>query len=96
MHEREEGDFMPSIFTREKRLIKIILNLKQINKHIEHEHCANPSRPSCPPGFSNLNGKKHCYAFRRMPNGYSETMRVFTKLLNPPYSILRSHGNIYL
>ena len=38
MHEREEGDFMPSIFTREKRLIKIILKLKQINKHIEHEH----------------------------------------------------------
>ena len=27
-----------------------------------------------------------------MPNGYSEAVRVFTKLLKPPFSILRSHG----
>ena len=29
-----------------------------------------------------------------MPNGNSEAMRVFTKLLKPPSSILRSHGYI--
>ena len=27
-----------------------------------------------------------------MPNGYSEAVWVFTKLLKPPFSILRSHG----
>ena len=42
-------------FTQEKRLIKIILNLKQIKKHIEHEHFTMESiqivlniiRPNC-------------------------------------------------
>ena len=36
---REEGDFMSFIFTREKRndSCRMILNLKQLNKHIEHE-----------------------------------------------------------
>ena len=29
-----------------------------------------------------------------MPNGYSVDKRVFTKLLEPPFSILRSHGNL--
>ena len=27
-----------------------------------------------------------------MPNGNSEAMRLFTKLLKPPFSILRTHG----
>ena len=37
---REERDFMSSIFTREKRdgSYRMILNLKQLNKHIEYEH----------------------------------------------------------
>ena len=34
---REEGDFMSSIITREKRndSYRMILNLKQLNKHTE-------------------------------------------------------------
>ena len=37
---REEGNFMLSIFTREKRdgSYRMILNLKQLNNHIEYEH----------------------------------------------------------
>ena len=37
---REEGDFISYIFTREKRdgSYRIILNLKQLSKHIEYEH----------------------------------------------------------
>ena len=37
---REERDFMSSIFTREKRdgSYRMILNLTQLNKHIEYEH----------------------------------------------------------
>ena len=37
---REEGDFMSSIFTREKRdcSYRMILNLKQLSKHTEYEH----------------------------------------------------------
>ena len=36
---REEGIFMLFIFTREKRdgSYRMILNLKQLNKHIEYE-----------------------------------------------------------
>ena len=41
--------------------------------------------------FSNLNGKS-AYTFRGMQNGYSEVMRVLTKLLKPPFSILKSNG----
>ena len=54
---REEGDFMSSIFTREKRdgSYRMILNLKQLNKHIEYEHfkmesvqsVLNIIRPNC-------------------------------------------------
>ena len=37
---REGGDFMLFIFTREERngSYRMILNLKQLNKHIEYEH----------------------------------------------------------
>ena len=36
----KEGDFLSSIFTQEKRYgsYRMILNLKQFNKHIEYEH----------------------------------------------------------
>ena len=42
--------------------------------------------------FLKFKWQKHCYAFRGMSNGYSEAMRVFTKLLKPPFSTLKSHG----
>ena len=29
-----------------------------------------------------------------MPNGYSDAMRVFTKMLKPPFATLRKHGFI--
>ena len=37
---REKGDFMSSIFTRDKRdgSYRMILNLKQLNKSNEYEH----------------------------------------------------------
>ena len=118
---REESDFMSSIFTREKRdgSYRMILNLKQVNKHIDYEHfkmdslqsVLNIIRPNCwmasvdlkdafykvpihpdHQKFLKFKWQEHCYTFRGMPNGYSEAMRVFTKLLKPPFSILRSHG----
>ena len=42
--------------------------------------------------FLKFKWEKHCYAFREIANGYSEAMRVFTKLLKLPLSILRKHG----
>ena len=42
--------------------------------------------------FLKFKWQEHCYAFTRMPNGCNEAMRVFTKLLKPPFSILTSHG----
>ena len=54
---REKGDFMSSTFTREKwdGSYRMILNLKQLNKHIEYEHfkmesvqsVLNIIRPNC-------------------------------------------------
>ena len=54
---REEGDFMSFIFTREKRdgSYRMILNLKQLNKHIQCEYfkmgslqsVLNIIRPNC-------------------------------------------------
>ena len=97
----------------------MILNLKQLNKHIEYEHfimeslpsILNIIRPNCwmssvdlkdafytvpihpeHQKFLKFKWKEHCYAFRGMPNGNSEAMRLFTKLLKPPFSILRAHG----
>ena len=97
----------------------MILNLKQLNKHIEYEHfimeslpsILNIIRPNCwmssvdlkdgfytapihpeHQKFLKFKQKEHCYAFRGMPNGNSEAMRLFTKLLKPPFSILRTHG----
>ena len=117
---REESDVMSSIFTREKRdgSYRIILNLKQLNKHINYEHfkiesfqsvlniirtnlwmaCVDlkdafytvPFDPDHQTFFKSK-WKEHCYAFRGMPNGNSEVMRVFIKLLKPSFSILRSH-----
>ena len=112
---------MSSIFTQEKRdgSYRMILNLKQVNKHIEYEHfkmdslqsVLNIIRPNCwmasvdlkdafykvpihpdHQKFLKFKWQEHCYTFRGMPNGYSEAMRVFTKLLKSPFSILRSHG----
>ena len=118
---REESDFMSSIFTREKRdgSYRMILNLKQVNKHIDYEHfkmdslqsVLNIIRPNCwmasvdlkdafykvpihpdHQKFLKFKWQEHGCAFRGIPNGYSEAMRVFAKLLKTPFSILRSHG----
>ena len=45
---REEGDFMSSIFTRNKRdgSYRMILNLKQLNKPTEYEHFKTESLQS--------------------------------------------------
>ena len=118
---REEGNFMSSIFSPEKRdgSYRMILNLKQLNKHNEYEDfkmeslqsVLNIIRPNCwmasvdlkdafytvpihtdHQRFLKFKWQEQCYAFRGMPNGYKEAMRVFTKLLNPPFFILRSCG----
>ena len=34
------------------------------------------------------------YAFAAMPNGYSDAMRVFTKILKPPFAVLRQAGHL--
>ena len=34
------------------------------------------------------------YKFKVMPNGYSDAMRTFTKLLKPPFSLLRRKGHV--
>ena len=111
---REEGDFMSSLFTREKRdgFYRMIPNLKQLNKHTEYENfkmesvqsVLNIIGPNCwmasvdlkdafymvpihpdHQKFLKFKWKEHCYLFRGMPNGYSEAMKVLTKLLKPPF-----------
>ena len=42
--------------------------------------------------FLKFKWEEHCYSFRVMPSGYSEAMRVF----KPPFSILSSHGYLYV
>ena len=34
------------------------------------------------------------YAFAAMPNGYSNAMRIFTKILKPPFAVLRQSGHL--
>ena len=34
------------------------------------------------------------YAFAAMPNGYSDAMPKFTKILNPPFAVLRQSGHL--
>ena len=107
---------MSSLFTQEKRdgSYRMILNLKQLNKHNEYEHfkieslqsVLNIIRPICwrvnvnlkvlihpdYQKFLKFKWQEYCHAFRGMPNGFSETIRVFAKLRKLPFSILRSHG----
>ena len=33
-------------------------------------------------------------AFLAMPNGYSDAMRIFTKILKPPFKVLREEGHL--
>ena len=42
--------------------------------------------------FLKFKWEERCYLFRVMPSGYSEAMKVF----KPPFSILRSHGYLYV
>ena len=44
--------------------------------------------------FFKFKWKGKLYKYLGMPNGYGEAMRVFTKLLIAPFSILRSQGNL--
>ena len=34
------------------------------------------------------------YQFTAMPNGYADAMRVFTKILKPPFALLRKFGHL--
>ena len=34
------------------------------------------------------------YALAAMPNGYSDAMRIFTKILKPPFAALRQSGHL--
>ena len=36
------------------------------------------------------------YSYRGMPNGYGPAMRIFTKILKPPFSALRRKGHSQL
>ena len=119
--QEKSGDFMSSTFFREKRdeSLRMILNLKQLNKHIEYEHFKMdslqsvlniiklncwmtsvdlkdtlyiaPIHPDLHQKFLKIKWKEYCHAFRRIQNGYSEAIRVFTKLLKPPFFVLRNH-----
>ena len=73
---REEGIFMLFIFTREKRdgSYRMILNLKQLNKHIEYEHfkmeslqsVLNIIRPNC--WMASVDLKDAFYTVRIQPD----------------------------
>ena len=44
--------------------------------------------------FFKFKWKGKLYKYLGMPNGYGEAMRIFTKLLKVPFSILRSEGHL--
>ena len=44
--------------------------------------------------FFKFKWKGKLYKYLGMPNGYGEAMRIFTKLLKVPFSVLRSEGHL--
>ena len=119
---REPNDFISPIFTRPKKdgSIRLILNLKELNTHIEHLHfkmetltsVLNLIKPNVYMASVDLKDafytipvhpahqiflkfiyENQIYKFLCMPNGYRDAMRIFTKILKPPFSHLRSRGH---
>ena len=114
---REKGDFISTVFNRRKkdRCMRTVLNLKQLNKHVTHQHfkmellsdVSKIIQRNCWMTSADLkdafytipihNAYQKCfkfvwyqkiYKYLGMPNGYSDTMRVFTKMLKPPFATL--------
>ena len=119
---REPNDFISPIFTRPRKdgSIRLILNLKELNTHIEHLHfkmetltsVLNLIKPNVYMASVDLKDafytipvhpahqiflkfiyENQIYKFFCMPNGYRDAMRIFTKILKPPFSHLRSRGH---
>lgn len=122
--EREEGDFVSTVFTRKKKdgiNMRTILNLKSLNEHVVYHHFKMESlsdvfkiiQPNC--WMASVDQKDAFYTipihkeyqkffkfiwqgkffvFLGMPQGYSDAMRIFTKIMKPPFSTLRKQGHL--
>ena len=119
--QREPGDFVSPIFTREKKdgSLRVILNLKNLNNSVYYNHFKLESLDNVlniiqtgvwmasvdlkdafytipvhasHQKYLKFSWKDKLYKFQAMPNGYAEAMRVFTKILKPPFSYLRQRG----
>ena len=119
--QREPGDFLSPIFTREKKdgSLRMILNLKELNNSVYYNHFKMESLDNVlniiQPGvwmasvdlkdafytipvhashqkYLKFPWKGKLFKFQAMPNGYADAMRVFTKMLKPPFSFLRQKG----
>ena len=115
---RETGDFVSTVFTRQKKdgTFRTILNLKYLNEFVQYQHfkmkplldVSKIIKPNAWGAIVDLKDafftvpihesrQKHfkfewtdkVYKFVGMPNGYSDTIRIFTKILKPVYANLR-------
>ena len=122
--EREEGDFVSTVFTRKKKdgiNMRTILNLKSLNEHVVYHHFKMESlsdvfkiiQPNCWMASVDLKDAFYTipihkeyqkffkfiwqgkfFVFLGMPQGYSDAMRIFTKIMKPPFSTLRKQGHL--
>ena len=80
----------------------MILNLKKLNKHIASIHfkmdtlqsCIKLMKQNCYFGSIEFKVGHQLYKFITLPNGLSSAPRIFTKLMKPEYSTLRTTGHI--
>ena len=106
----ETGEFLSTIFVRPKPdgSHRLILNLKRFNEHVAHPHfkiCYMALVDLKNAYYSVHVDTKHqkflkfywrgkLYQYTCLPNGLACAPRVFTKLLKPVYSTLRSQGHL--
>lgn len=117
----EKGEFLSSVFVTPKKdgSFRLILNLKNFNKHVAYHHFKMESLQSviqlmkkdCYMASVDLQDAYYSvkiddkyqkylkfswdhqlYKFSCLPNGLACAPRMFTKLLKPVYSTLRSRG----
>ena len=119
--QHEEGEYLSSIFVTPKKdgSYRLILNLKNFNKHVAYHHFKMESLQSVIhmikkdcfmasvdlkdayysvriadnyQKFLKFSWNNQLYKFTCLPNGLACAPRLFTKLLKPVYSTLRTRG----
>ena len=96
----EDGQVISPIFTRPKKdgSHRVIFNLKKLNKSVTYHHfkmntletAVRLMRPGCYMTYLKFIWRDQLYAFTSLPMGLTSSPRIFTKVLKPVFSYLRS------